>query len=219
MAAEFSVVGKSVTRIDARPKVTGEAKFTIDMELPRMLCMQVLRSPYPSARIKNIDTSKAELLTGVAAIVTHLEFNGKIQGTGGTPGVVYDDKMRYVGEAVVAVAAENLDIAEEATNLIKVDYEVLPAIFDIEEAMRPDAIKVHPGGNIATSAGPKTVGPSFHWQKGDVEQGFKDSYKIVERKVRTHSQYHAPHEGMSCIMNWEPAAGKLTAWVSSQDPF
>ena len=219
MAAEFSVVGKSVTRIDARPKVTGEAKFTVDMQLPKMLHMKLLRSPHPSARIKNIDTSKAESLKGVAAIVTHLEFKGRRQGCEGTPGVVYDDRMRYVGEAVVAVAAENTGIAEAAANLVKVDYEILPAVFDIEEAMKPGATKVHPGGNIATVTGPKVVGPSFHWEKGDVEQGFKDADKIVEGKMRTHSQYHAPHEGLSCVMSWEAAAGKLTAWVSSQDPF
>ncbi len=219
MAAEFSVVGKSVTRIDARPKVTGEAKFAVDMQLPKMLHMKLLRSPHPSARIKNIDMSKAESLKGVAAVVTHLEFNGKKLGFGGTPGVVYDDRMRYVGEAVVAVAAENADIAEAAANLVKVDYEVLPAVFDIEEAMKPEAIKVHPGGNLSTGTGPKTSGYSFHWEKGDVEQGFKDADKIVERKMKTHSQYHAPHEGLSCIMSWEAAADKLTAWVSSQGPF
>jgi len=219
MAAGLPIVGKSVTRIDAHPKVTGDAKFTGDMQLSKMLHMKVLRSPYPSARLKNIDTSKAESLAGVAAIVTHLDFHGKTMGFGVTPGVVYDDRMRYVGEAVAAVAAENVDIAEKAAAVIEVDYEVLPAVFDIEAAMKPGAIKVHPGGNIATRTGPKTVGPSFHWQKGDVEQGFKDADKIVEKKIKTHSQYHAPQEGMSCIMNWEAAAGKLTAWVSSQSPF
>lgn len=144
--AELSMVGKSEIRKDALAKVTGEAKFARDLKVAGMLYGKVLRSPYPHARIIRIDTSKAKELRGVKVVVTAEDAPQVMAGD-----MVVDrhilarDRVRYVGDPVAAVAADSEEIAEEALDLIEVDYEQLPAVFDAEESMStsPPAI-VHP---------------------------------------------------------------------------
>ena len=146
---EFSVIGKDVPRSDATPKARGSAIYTDDMKLPRMLHGRILMSPVPHALIKHIDTSKAASLPGVKCVITAED----------TPKIKYGnwrlfpetqdeyplavDKVRFIGDEVAAVAAIDKDTAEEALELIKVEYEELPAVFDVDEAMRPGAPIIH----------------------------------------------------------------------------
>ncbi len=138
---ELSIVGKSVTRVDGLDKVTGRAKYPIDegIGLRGMLYGKVLWSPYPHAKILSIDTSRAERLPGVKLVVTGQDIPDVRFGR-----LLQDDRLlarnrvRFIGEAVATVAASTLEIAEEAIDLIQVEYEELPAIFDAEEAMKPE---------------------------------------------------------------------------------
>jgi CO/xanthine dehydrogenase Mo-binding subunit len=143
---EYSVIGKPMARVDAKAKVTGEAKYAADIEMVDMLWGAIKRSPYPHARILNIDTSKAEKLPGVKAVTTGKDFGGFKWGWSREtrdeePLAVR--KVRYLYEGVAAVAAIDEDIAEEACELIEVDYEPLEGVFDPFEAMKEGAPLVH----------------------------------------------------------------------------
>ena len=143
---EHPVVGKRMPRIDSVPKATGEALYTADLVLPRMLYGKILRSPHAHAKILRIDTSKAEKLPGVKAIVTGKDTEGVKWGVfrySRDQQLLPVDRVRYFGEEVAAVAAVDEDTAMEALELIQVDYEVLPAIFDPVEAMQPGAPQIH----------------------------------------------------------------------------
>src|SRR3990167_5391670 len=173
--AEFSIVGKKTPDHDAAPMVTGEAKYGVDVAFPGMLHGKVLYSPYPHARILNIDITKAERLPGVKAVITGKDTPRKPYKfpLGPIPEVMDTyimtiDKARYTGDAVAAVAAVDEDTAEEALDLIEVDYKLLPVIEDIEGAMKPGAIKVH---NFAENNIFLTVVDGY----GDVEKGFQES--------------------------------------------
>lgn len=183
-AAELAVVGKSRPRLDARGKVTGTLKYIADMECLDALHGKVLRSPYPHALIKNIDTSKAEALPGVAAVVTAKDVPGR-NGWGAIipdQPVVCADKVRYVGDAVALVAAVDEKTALKALGLIKVDYEPLPAVFSPIDALKSDAPKIHESGNLITTS--RVV-------KGDAEQGFRDADVVLERTFAVPFLEHA----------------------------
>ena len=145
----YSVVGKPLPRVDGKVKVTGEAQYAGDVKLPNMLHGKILRSPYPHAKIIRIDTSKAEALPGVKTIITGRDTGPIRFGFVDTPRYPADqyplaiDKVRYVGEEVAAVAAVDEITATEALELIEVEYEQIPAVFDPEEALRDGAPKVH----------------------------------------------------------------------------
>lgn len=210
MVEELTVVGKGLPLKDAYEKVTGRLKFSVDFRVEGMLHAKVLRSPYSHAKIVKIDTSKADSLPGVEATITHKDvpldewmavgFNYR--------GRVLDERVRFVGDEVAAVAAVNPSIAEEALSLIEVEYEELPAVFDIEEAMKPDAPLVCPHGNVRD---PSIV----EW--GDTEKGFKEADIVVEHSTRMGNQSHAPLEPGASIASWE--GNKLTIWAGTQTPF
>ena len=212
---KYAVIGKSLPRVDALVKATGEAKFTVDMVQPRMLYGKILRSPYPHARILNIDTSKAKRLWGVKEVITGKDTLGIKYGTINVPRYPADknplamDKVRYIGDDVAAVAAIDEDIAEEALDLIEVEYEGLPAVFDPEEAMKPDAPKIHDIGNICNR---------ISWNYGDVEKGFKESYLIREDRFETAPTAHCPMEPHAVLASFD-SSGKLTVWSSTQTPY
>ena len=191
MGQELSVVGKRVLRPEASAKATGTAKYTVDIKFPGMLIGKVLRSPYPHARIVKIDKSEAEKLPGVETVITFedvpkklfnmamddilirnqaVRFNREKQDQ-----YVLTDKVRFVGDAVAAVAAINGSIAEEALELIKVEYEKLPAVFDPEEAMKPDAPRIHDYAerNMAWHQ-------PFPTPTGDVEAGLKAAEYVIK---------------------------------------
>lgn len=212
--AEFSVIGQRLPRVDAREKVTGEAKYAADYSLPGMLWCKLLRSPHPHARILNIDTSKAKKLAGVKGVVTGKDFGGWTWGwmlaTRDEPPLAVD-KVRYMAEAVAGVAAVDEDIAEEACELIKVNYEELPGVFDPEEAMKEGAPKVHDyvKNNISVE---------YHWNFGDVEKAFAKSYLVREDRFRTARSTHGYLEPPAILAYYDPT-GYITVWAAKQSPY
>ena len=241
---EFNVVGKRPIRHDGNDKVTGRARYSADMTLPRLLHGKILRSPHAHARIKAIDPTRALALSGVKAVVTSADFaqpSGKVadlgEGAMANPkwisnNCMASEKALYKGHAVAAVAATSLQVAEEALALIDVDYEVLPAVTDVTEAMKDDApvlherlansqnVNIRPGGlRDDDDAGKATnISNHFVFELGDAEKGFKEADIIVEREYRTatvHQGYIEPH---SATAMWGED-GKLTVWCSSQGHF
>ncbi|MDP2931543.1 MAG: xanthine dehydrogenase family protein molybdopterin-binding subunit [Chloroflexota bacterium] len=229
--AEYSVVGKSPIRLDALDKVTGEAKYCTDIKVPGMLYAKVLRSPYPHARIISIDTSKAEALPGVRAVVTGKDAPEKRYG-----GYIRDQHalckfiVRHVGDAVAGVAADTLEIAERAVDLIDVKYEQLPAVYDLEEAWgtSPPAV-VHPdlpkyekfvaqGLYIHLDNDRPNVAHHHRVYHGDVEKGFKEADHIFESKFVVPRIQHVPFEPHICIIKPE-SNGSLTIWAGRQSIF
>ena len=214
---ELKVVGTSPEMKLTRNKVTGRGVYTVDMKRPRMLYAKILRSPHPSAKIKNIDTSKAEAYPGVKAVLTHREAKLLYQPTHGSSreyGI--DDMARYVGDKVAAVAAETEEIAEEALDLIEVDYEVLPGVFDMEEAMKPEASYVHPERQTLDCDGNILELSVQEW--GDVEQGFMEADYIIENRFYTPRVCHCAMEPHVMVAEWDDE-GNLTMWSSEQTAF
>lgn len=197
----YAVVGQRLPRVEGRQQATGQASYAADLVLPGMLYARVVRSPYAHARIKKIDTSKAERLPGVKAIVTAEDLpKSRPASFGEVP--LAAGKVRHVGEAVAAVAAISNDIAVEAASLIKVEYEELPAVFDMEEALKPGAPLVHETarGNIATHAA---------ISRGDVDKGFREADYIVEERFVTRRVTHTCMETQACLASFD-ASGRLT---------
>lgn len=219
MKTDTTIVGKSLPLIDGREKVTGRLKYAGDLPpLQRMHHAKVLRSPYAHARVVHIDTSKAEALRGVSAVITHKDdITGK-KKTCNTPwvdpsfnfrGPMISQEVCYVGDEVAVVAAVDEETAARALSLIEVEYEELPAIFDMEASIRPGAPPVRPWG-------PNALDPSlFQW--GDIEAGFAASEHIIENRVLLGNQQHAPLDRNSCIAAWE--GDRLSIWTSTQALF
>ena len=220
---KLDYVGKRVLKKDGPDKVTGRATYVADMDLPGMLVGQILRSPHPHAKILNIDTSRALKLKGVKAIITSKETLGIKHGFVETPRypadqyLLADDRVRYVGEEIAAVAATDPYVAEEALSLIQVDYEPLPAVFDPEEAMQPGSPEIHPSHpkvkeNLANIAGKTEAG----W--GDIELGFSQADYIREDRFESHLRTHGYLESQVTVASYE-ASGKLNVWTSSMGAF
>ena len=213
-AEELAVIGKPLPKRDARIKVTGDAKYGADIRLPGMLHGKLLRSPHAHARILNIDTSAALKLKGVRAVITGKEF----------PGIPYGnfphtrdylplaiDKVRYIGEEVAAVAADDEDTAWEALDLIRVEYEPLPAVFDPEEAIKEGAPLLYDNrpGNLSSKA---------EWGYGDIEKGFQESDRVREETFFTQPIKHGMLETHACVGLWD-GEGKITLWSCKQSPY
>jgi len=192
-----SFIGNNVRRLDAPSKVSGRLRYAGDMVMPGMLHMQVLRSPHAHARIVSIDASAAEALPGVACVITCDDVPGEDNF-----GVFVHDQpvmargvVRYVGEAMAAVAADDLATAREALRLIKVQYEELPAIFDPEDAQKPGAPVLH-------AYAPNNLVKHIPIRKGDVEAGFAEADLIVEERYSTQQVEHAylePEAGIAYV--------------------
>jgi len=213
----YSVVGKSLPRKDDFLRATGRAMYTSDLSLPGMLYGKILRSPYPHARILNIDTRKAEKLFGVKKVVTGKDTPGVKYGVVGIFPQTFDeygltiDKVRYIGDEVAAVAAISEDIAEEALDLIEVEYEELPCVFDPIEAMKPGAPKIH---DYAENNISLKIDRNF----GEVEKAFREADYIREDEFLTQSVDHVPLELHAALANYD-ASGKLTLWATTQTPY
>ncbi len=199
------VIGQRVPRIDALEKVTGRAKYTSDLKLPGMLYGAFLRSPHAHAKIKRIDTSKAEALPGVKAVLTQAKLAGKVaklvdeaHGTVTDFKAFADTKVKYQGEKIAAVAATSRDIAEEAARLIEVEYEVLPAVVDARDAIRSDAPIIHEDEKPFVAANGETLRNILHSTdrvEGNVAEGFAQSDYIFEDTYvipRAHQSYIEP---------------------------
>jgi len=218
MAESYRFIGKATRRKDASEVVTGATQYLDDIKFVGLLHGKVLRSPHPHAVIKRIDKSRAEGLPGVRAVLT---WEDVPDWKGGTPRVVriLDRKVRYVGDAVALVAATTAQIALEALGLIEVEYELLPAVFDVEEAMRPGAPQLYDElpGNIVT---PGT--PAFGRQcltevvTGDVELGFSQADAISEGTFGYENIPNPiPPEPPGAVALWEEPS-RVTLWVSNQ---
>ncbi|SMB91881.1 2Fe-2S iron-sulfur cluster binding domain-containing protein [Thermanaeromonas toyohensis ToBE] len=210
-SSSYSIIGQKVRRRDAVEKATGKAVYADDISLPGMLYGKALRSAYAHALLKGIDYSRAQKIPGVVAILTARDIPGINRY-----GLVYldqpvlaDDKVRCVGDAVALVVAESEKAAEEALELIKVDYEELPGVFSAEEALRPGAPLVHEKGNLVQHT---------KVRKGDVEKGFSQSDVIVERTFRTQAVKHIYLEP-ECSVAAIDHQGNLTVWTSTQYVF
>ncbi|MHB1405803.1 MAG: xanthine dehydrogenase family protein molybdopterin-binding subunit [Desulfitobacteriaceae bacterium] len=208
---DFSVVGHSVRRKDVEAKATGQAVYAGDMKFDGLLHGKALRSAYPHAKIIDIDTSAAKAMSGVRAVITAKDIPG-INRFGlaiADQPVLADDKVRMMGDAVALVAADTLEIAEEACRLIKIDYEELPGVFTIEDALREGAPKVHAEGNLLQHT---------NLRKGDVTEGFAKSDIIIENVYQTQRVEHAYIEPESSVAHLGHD-GVLMVWTSTQYPF
>ena len=215
--SKYSVIGTRVHRVDGPEKVTGSAKYTFDIVLPNMLYGKILRSPHPHAKILNIDTSQAEKLIGVKAVVTGKDTLGRKQGIWRRFPELCDEeilcrtKVRYIGDPVAAVAAIDEDTAEEALDLIEAEYEPLPAVFDPLEAIKEDAPQIHDGVEL-------NINVTRHIEWGDVDEAFKKCDHIREDQFKCSSQAHVCMETHDAVASFD-YSGKLTVWTSTQSSY
>lgn len=220
---QLKVVGQRVAKSDAPEKVTGTARYSADMRLPGMLFGRLLRSPHAHARITKIDTTKAEALPGVEAVlhfgntprrcVPISPFQATAPETQLPPDqLLFDDTVRYAGQAVAAVAAIDQETADRAVELIEVEYELLPVVTDPIKALEPDAPIVN-----STPASKGNLKAHLEFKVGDVEAGFAEADIIVEGRFRTPKQKHAQMEPWACLAAFD-AAGRLTVWSPNQSP-
>jgi len=225
--AERTVVGQNLRKVDGVKLVTGGSAFTDDIHLPGMLYGKILASPHAHARIRRIDTRKARALPGVHAVLTYQNVPRVPHTTAGqawpepSPYDTYllDSKLRFVGDRVAAVAAESRAIAERAIRLIEVDYEILPAVLDMEQAMMPGAAVIHdePDSTKIYDRERNIAGYILR-EIGNVEEGFRESDLIVEREFRTQRQQHAMLEPHTSI-GWLDDDGRLVIRSSTQVPY
>jgi len=213
MADVLNVVGKPLMKVDAMAKVSGETKFADDLELPRLLYAKLLRAIHPHALIRRVDVSQALALPGVVAVITgeDLPIKFGILPVSQDEHALARDKVRHVGDPVAAVAATDEETAEKATELIRVDYEELPPIMSIQDALQNPGVRIHDygeGGNIH-----KFVSLEF----GDVAEGFAQADHVREDTFYFEGNTHLPMEQMSATAHFA-SDGKLTLWSSTQTP-
>src|SRR5664279_6287587 len=183
--AEYSVIGKSIAMVDAAGKTTGSGKYADDFSLPGMLIGRILHSPYPHAVIKRIDTSRARALEGVVALVTGEDAPNQygILPVGHDETALAVNKVRYVGDNVACVAALTEEIADRALELIDVEYETLPAYFDLEASMKAERNLIHENR-------PNNIEKDYHHVFGDPEKGFGDADYVAEARYIAVSYTH-----------------------------
>ncbi len=222
--AEKRIIGIPTPRVEAEEKVSGRAVYALDVVLPEMLWVKVLRSPIPYGRIKRIDVSKALRIPGVKAVVTGKDVQGIRIGKKivDTP-ILTEDAVRFVGEKVAAVAAESGEVAEQAVEQIEVEYEELEPVLDPLEAAKPSAPIIHPdvmnyGGLLHKLEKPSNVFVHLSWKKGDIEEGFKHSDVIVENRFRTSMAHQAYLEPHSCLVKAHDN-GQAEIWATIKTPF
>ena len=227
MTTAYRELGKSAARKDGPEKVTGGAEYTVDVALPGMLWGRALRSPYPHARIVNIDTSQAEALPGVHAVLTgdHPLIKGVRIGRRlyDVP-VLAQGTALFIGDKVAAVAAETKDLADAALDLIEVEYEELPVVADVRSARADDAPVLHPDLNSYEGLPAQVEGRHLNlfahqqWTKGDVEAGFAEADTIVEADYTLSKGHQAYLESHNCVVRAEPD-GRAEIWASNKAPF
>ena len=219
--SDSAIIGHSVKRVDLLGKVTGAAQYAGDIQLPGMLHARTLRCKVAHANIRRIDTTRALALAGVKAVLTHENVPRVLHAGSPHPRssslaadqYILDRKVRYWGEGVAVVAATTEEIAEAALELIEVDYEPLPAVFTVEDALAPGAPLLHevgPGGNL--------VIPPFRVTRGDVERGFAEADLIVEGEYEGGRPTPAYMEPNVCVCQWD-GNGRLTVQLSTQTAF
>ena len=215
----YKYVGAPLPQVDAYAKVTGRAIYADDIILPRMLYGRLLRSPHPHARIVSIETSRALALPGVLAVITGEDLPQRfgILPSSQDEYALAIDKVRYVGDPVAAVAAVEPDMLDEAIKLIQVEYEILPALMTIDEALEHPEVKINDEARIGN------IHKAVSYEFGDMEAGFAEADYVREDWFFYEGNNHAPMEEHACVANWEPnphdpCGGKLTLWSSTQTP-
>jgi xanthine dehydrogenase YagR molybdenum-binding subunit len=202
----LTVVGKAQPRVEGEAKVTGRARYAYDVHLPGLLQARVLRSPYPHARIRRVDLSKAAALYGVRAAIC-ADNVPEIKWF--RDSVLFDRTVRYVGDEIAAVAADSEEIAEDALRLVEVEYEPLPFVTALEAALAPGAPKLRQGGNLVEE--PKVD------ERGDVQAGLREAEVVVEETYTTQAALHNCLEPHGCTATWD--GDHLTLWDSTQSIF
>ncbi len=205
--AELEVVGCSQPRVDGFERVTGRARYTYDVHPPGLLHGSILRCPFPRARIVSIDSSRAELLSGVRAVLSPANAPA-IRWKDGK--LLLDTTLGYIGDEVAAVAADDEETAEDAIELINVQYEELPFVLDPHEALLANAPRVHPSGNLMGGR-PRT------YDRGDLQQGWAEAEVTVEEVFHTQTALHNSLETHGSVAHWE--GDHLTIWDSTQGIF
>jgi carbon-monoxide dehydrogenase large subunit len=217
-------IGKDINRVDALEKITGAAKYVDDIQFAGALAGKILRSDRPHARIISIDTSEAKKLEGVKAVVTGKDFPYNVGIYMVDQYIFAMEKVRFVGEPVAAVAAETEAIAERALELIKVEYEDLPAVYEVDEALAEGAPLIHENlkhYKVVKAINPKpdtNIPNHFKIRKGNPEEGFKKATKVFENTFRVPQVQHVPLETHGAIAQVDQA-GNVTCWTSAQSPF
>jgi CO/xanthine dehydrogenase Mo-binding subunit len=221
-------IGQSTIRPDGIDKVTGSAQYAADFTMPGMVWGKVLRSPHAHALIKKIDTSKAEAMKGVLAVMTGDDFpllpldvplpTGPNDIRWISRGCMAREKILYVGHPVAAVAAISQSIAAAALELIEVEYEVLPHVIDVDAAMAPDAPILHDWVKTDGIDGPTNISNIMTVKTGDVDQGFAESDLVLEREFKSAAVHQGYIEPQACIVSYKPDA-QSTIWSSSQGQF
>lgn len=224
MASSKQVVGNPTPRVEGELKVSGEARYAVDITLPGMLWGKLLRSPIASGKIKRIDTQKAHALAGVHAVITGADCTGlKIGRRLYDMPILADGEVRFIGEKVAAVAAETEEIAEDAINLIEVEYDETEPLLDPVEALKPDAKLIHPDV-VGYKGLPKPLSQPTNdfiyvtWGKGDLETGFRQADIIVENTFTTPVVHHTYIEPHSCVVS-AAADGSAEFWSCSKVPY
>ena len=205
---DLKYVGKRMSRVDGTERVSGKAQYTADVQLPGMLYGKILRSPHAHARIKKIDTRRAEKVPGVRAVLTFQKIP-QIPFWAGLS-FILDSTVRFIGDEVACVIAEEEEICSDALEEVSVEYEPLPFVWDPEEALKADAPKVHPQGNLYRG------GPDVY-QRGNLEQGLAEAEVIVEDTFRTQTALHNSMEVHGSVAQWE--GDQLVIWDSTQNIF
>ena len=219
----YQIIGQSIPRVDNTGKVTGDARYTADVLLSGTLWAKTLRSPYPHARIARVDTSRAEKAPGVRAILTGADVRGILYGRRYRDiSVLAQDRVRFIGERVAAVAADTLEQAEEALELLEVDYEEFPAVFDPVTALQEGAPIIHPDVNSYPGlpkplARPSNAFVNDIFTRGNIAEGFAQSDVVVENTFtvsRVHQAFLEPH----CCLVWIDDQDRVQMWSPNKAP-
>jgi len=219
----YQIIGQSIPRVDNTGKVTGDARYTADVLLPGTLWAKTLRSPYPHARIARVDTSRAEKAPGVRAILTGADVRGILYGRRYRDiSVLAQDRVRFIGERVAAVAADTLEQTEEALEFLEADYEELPAIFDPVAALQEGAPIIHPDVNSYPGlpkplARPSNAFVNDIFTRGNIAEGFAQSDVVVENTCtvsRVHQAFLEPH----CCLVWIDDQDRVQMWSPNKAP-
>ena len=207
MSRDLELLNKSTPRIDALERVTGQARYAEDFFLPGMLYARVLRSPFPHARVRGIDVSAAEALPGVMAVL-HSKNCDVFWSSGDNHGRrrLFAETARFVGDAVAAVAAVDRHTAEDALRLIRVDYEQLPFVLTVEDALKEGAPRIHPEGNVDKQV--------LKFETGNVEEGLRQADFVYESDFISKHHNNAQLERRVSLAQWD--GGRLTVWASTQ---
>jgi xanthine dehydrogenase YagR molybdenum-binding subunit len=210
---ETTVVGKPIPRIDAYERLSGKATYSLDVILPDMLYAATLRCPHPHAMVKKVDLAKALKMPGVRAVLSDADSEANIPWysapAGRSASKLFDPHCRFEGEEVAVVAAENLSQAWDAVRAIQVDYEKLPFVTNMEDALKPGAPAIQEGGN-------RSGQPSAS-NRGDVDQGFAEADAVLEETYRTSCEIHTPMEVHGSVAKWD--GDQVTVWDTTQGVF